>query len=150
MHRRLEAASPARAGTRTRAHHARAGGAQLMNSVPEVDVERAVVCRTFFDATEEISLFFEETADCLPAFRGESLDECFAVYQALSRKDFWTQWRRASVAAGLDRKCGQRSGERTPILDFCRANGIGPAYLSRLARTYRTFNQRPLDPGIIE
>jgi hypothetical protein len=114
--------------------------------------DEPVISRTFtdFDMMTDISLFFDEAEDRLPAFRGESIDECLAVFAALDRKVFWAQWRRAAIASTLERRAGQRSREITPIKAFCEKNGIEPATLSRLARTYRAFDQRPLDPRIKE
>jgi hypothetical protein len=117
-----------------------------------------VMSGTMLHATEDISRFFEEYEDRLPVFLGQSLAEHAGAWVALNRKDRWLQWRRAAIAASLDRVPGRRipsafsriSGEEpTKIEEFCRAQRIGLEYLSRLSRTYRTFNQ-PLDPGIKE
>jgi hypothetical protein len=106
-----------------------------------------VLAAALFHSTENVACLFAEDDDRLPTFLGQSYPEHTAAWRALDRKVKWAFWRKAAIAAALERMPGQRSGP-TPIQRFCSELHIGPVYVSRLARTYRVFDQAPLSPGI--
>jgi prophage regulatory protein len=120
-------------------------------AMPVRTTTEPVLTRTLFEGTDDVSSFYEEREGRLPRYLG-SLEECGAVWQALNRKDKWTNLRRGAIAAKLERAHGQRTDRGrglTPIQQFCREQNIGPEYVSRLARTYRAFDQ-PDDPEIMK
>jgi len=108
--------------------------------------EQPALSETLFGATDDVSQFFDEGEGRLPVFLGGTLHEHTEVWRALNRKDLWVNWRKAAIAASLVRASGQREGQ-TPIQEFARAIGVGPEHVSRLAATYRAFDQ-PDDPEI--
>ena len=107
-----------------------------------------VTSGTLFPGTENVSQFFIERDDQLPECKCESLCEFHEAWAALHGRDMVNRWKQAALAFSLKRCHGQRNDRRdgsTPISRFCDAVHITPAYLSRLSRTFRVFNE-PVGP----
>jgi len=109
------------------------------------------------NAITDVANFFDVQSGALPVFTGTEAD-ALPVWRALNATDRDVQWRKAAIAATLERASGSRTdcgAALTPIQSFCLQAHIGTSTCSRWAKTYRVYDTllddlraKPLDPGV--